>query len=578
MHTPPITRQGRKLFSAFAVVTGVFSAFLPLHFAEAASLYFYPSVSTVAVGNIVTLNVMVNSEGEAINNSETSIQFPTDLLQVISVSKSSSIFSLWVEDPNFSNTTGQVSFNGGITNPGYTGSGGQLISITFRAKKVGTASILFSDASVFANDGLGTEVLSGKSSATLTITSQVTTPPSGQVPSSILSISSPTHPDQNAWYTSKDAVVLWTLPSQAKTLQTSLDTVPHGVPHVSYTPAISRKEIKQLDDGVSYFHVRYMTATGWSAVSDYRFQIDTTPPKDLVVDTMTDKYGQVIVHMSADDSLSGIGHYALQIDRGQATIVLPDATTGAATSTLPALSGTDHVILVRAYDRAGNMIEVTRAFNPSVPSAINITSYPTSVRVGQRIVIVGQASYPHATVSVALTTDGKSIDLHNVEADENGVFRFESDPMTTSGITILWADLLNQNGDTIASSGKVSIAVQKPILIQIGSYSAELLSVLIPLLALLLLLLILIYIGWHKFFGVRRRIRKDLEQARIRVHQAFTALSKEASEELSAIEKSAKRRKLSPAEEESIAELRDTIEHMDTYIQKIVQQIEDSDL
>ena len=577
MHVFPATKNSRRLLTAFAVVAGAVSACLPLHVAEAATLYLSPAVSTVAVGNIVTLNVMVNSEGEAINNSETSIQFPTDLLQVISVSKSSSIFSLWVEDPNFSNATGQVSFNGGITNPGYTGSSGQLISITFRAKKAGTASVLFSDASVLANDGLGTEVLSGKSGATLTITSQVTAPPVGQVPPSTLTISSPTHPDQNAWYTSKDATVVWTLPSRTQTVQTSLDTVPHGVPSVSYTPAISRKEIKQIDDGVSYFHMRYMTPTGWSAVSDYRFQIDTAPPKDLAVDTTTDTYGQVIVHMSADDSLSGIGHYTLQVDHDQALVVLPDAT-GAATSTLPALSGTDHVILVQAYDRAGNMIEATRTFNPNVPSAINLTSYPTSVRVGQRIAIVGQASYPHATVSIALTTDGKSIDLHTVEADENGAFRFEGDPMTTSGIYILWADLLNQKGDTIASSGKVSIAVQKPILIEIGSYSAELLSVLIPLLGLLLLLLILIYIGWHKFFGVRRRIKKDLEQARVRAHQAFTTLSKEASDQLSAIEKSAKRRKLSPAEEKSIEELRATIEHVDAYIQKMVQQIEDSDL
>ncbi len=139
----------------------------------AATLFISPSSSSVTSGNIFTVNVIVNTEGQSINTSDAIIQFPTDILQVVSVSKGSSIFSLWVEDPNFSNTTGQISFNGGIANPGYLGNYGQLVSITFQAKKAGSASILFSDSSVRANDGLGTDVLSTKVGAKFTITAPV---------------------------------------------------------------------------------------------------------------------------------------------------------------------------------------------------------------------------------------------------------------------------------------------------------------------------------------------------------------------------------------------------------------------
>ena len=83
----------------------IFTAFF-LSFTEqalAATLSFSPSTANVSVGNIVSVKVVVNTLGEAINNAEVNIQFPSDLLEVVSVSKSSSVFSLWVEEPIFSN-------------------------------------------------------------------------------------------------------------------------------------------------------------------------------------------------------------------------------------------------------------------------------------------------------------------------------------------------------------------------------------------------------------------------------------------------------------------------------------------
>ena len=571
----------KTFLSACLVVSGMFAALLPLHAAHAAALSLSPAVSSVAAGNIITLTVAVDAQGTAINNSSATIQFPTDLLQVISVSKSSSIFSLWVEDPSFSNVAGEVSYNGGITNPGYAGSYGQIISITFRAKKAGVASVLFSDPSVLANDGLGTDVLTGTGGTTLTITSpNIVTTPSSPIPSgpSAPVITSSTHPDQNAWYAVTDAVLEWKLPSRVTTVQTGLDTDPNGLPHVSYTPAIVKKELTKLPDGVSYFHLRYLTASGWSPVATYRLQIDTVPPTNLVVNTLTDVYGQIIVHMHADDSLSGIGHYSMLVDHGTSAIVLSDPTTGAATTTLPALSGTGHTISVQAFDRAGNMIQTMQALNPSNPSAIKITDYPSSIKVGGTIAIAGQASYPNATVSVSLTTDSKTIATRTVQADANGVFHFESDAISTPGIAVVWADLQNQQGDTIASSEKESITIRQPILIQIGSFSTELLSVLVPLIALLFLLVGLIYLGWHKFFRMRARLRRDLEQAKVRVHEAMNTLSKEAGAELAAIEKSAKIRGLTPAEERAADDLRATIARIDAYVAKLMQKIEDTDL
>jgi len=99
--------------------------FVPIVFwagsVDAATLYFIPSSGNIAVGDIFTVNVYVNTKGVAVNNTEAVINFPPDLLSVASVNRTGSIFNLWVEEPSFSNTGGTVIFNGGLPTPGFNG-------------------------------------------------------------------------------------------------------------------------------------------------------------------------------------------------------------------------------------------------------------------------------------------------------------------------------------------------------------------------------------------------------------------------------------------------------------------------
>lgn len=167
----------KKIFNFYFVLSllVITSAFFPVK-TFAASLSLLPSPSTVSVGNIVSVKVYVNTESKYINNADATIQFPTDIVDVLSVTKNSSIFTLWVEEPNFSNSNGTITFNGGLPNPGYNGGSGYIATITFKAKKQGTASIIFTDGAVRANDGLGTDILSSKNGGIIQITAPVVTP------------------------------------------------------------------------------------------------------------------------------------------------------------------------------------------------------------------------------------------------------------------------------------------------------------------------------------------------------------------------------------------------------------------
>jgi len=168
--------------------------------AHAATLSTSPSAQTVSTGSTVTVRVVVNSAGQSINAVSGGVTFSNNLLTLTSISKAGSLVSLWAQAPSYSNSAGTASFQGVILN-GFTGSG-TILTLTFKAKAPGTAAVSLSsdNSSVLLNDGNGTNVLSGTSGDTITITpasnAQPSKPAQPVVP--VVIPSSPATPVQNA--------------------------------------------------------------------------------------------------------------------------------------------------------------------------------------------------------------------------------------------------------------------------------------------------------------------------------------------------------------------------------------------
>jgi len=141
-----------------------------------ASIFISPGAPKVNVGDVFEVSVYVKSTDQAINACEAEISFPTDKLEVLSVSSKNSIFNLMVQNPTFSNKTGAIGFSGVVLNPGFTGASGRMITLSFKAKNPGTAKLNFNSAQVLANDGLGTDILSVANSALVTIGQKVPEP------------------------------------------------------------------------------------------------------------------------------------------------------------------------------------------------------------------------------------------------------------------------------------------------------------------------------------------------------------------------------------------------------------------
>jgi len=135
----------------------------------AATLGFSPPTLSRAVGSTFSVLVYVSNAGQPMNAASGIVSFPTDKLGVVGISKTNSVMNLWVEEPTFSNTEGKVNFEGIVLNPGYAGNQGTIITITFRTKSAGKASLGFSSGTILANDGTGTNILTSLGTASVSI-------------------------------------------------------------------------------------------------------------------------------------------------------------------------------------------------------------------------------------------------------------------------------------------------------------------------------------------------------------------------------------------------------------------------
>lgn len=137
----------------------LFLTFLPVY-SQAASLFVSPQSGVHEVGSTFPVDVLVNSSDIAFNAVSGKLSFPATFLEVVSITKSKSSISLWVQEPSFSNIDGDISFEGVMLNPGYKGSAGNVVTINFRVKKAGEAKLNFLNGEILANDGIGTSILS----------------------------------------------------------------------------------------------------------------------------------------------------------------------------------------------------------------------------------------------------------------------------------------------------------------------------------------------------------------------------------------------------------------------------------
>jgi Cohesin domain len=350
----------------------------------AADVVLAPSTGSYGVGQTFTAAVRVQPAGANVNAVEAALKFDPKVLSVVSISKDGSAFSLWTTEPAFSNSAGTVTFGGGSPTPFTAAS--TLVTITFRTVSEGTAAVTFSNASVLAADGRGTDVFKNSTPGSFTIAAASTPPPSTpttpttpttqpeaeeESEEAIIVGDPPRAPeagsqvflDPEVWYKETDGLFTWQVPfdvtAVAIEIATSVENVPSKNKNAIYDPPVDDFIINKglVTDGEQYFSIQYQNQVGWGAVLNRKLRIDTTPPEAFTIDVgpSNSSTGFPLLTFEAVDVTSGIEYYEMTVHDKEPFKITPDqAKIG---YLLNELEDGTYTVKVDAYDKAGNKRE-----------------------------------------------------------------------------------------------------------------------------------------------------------------------------------------------------------------------------
>jgi len=599
-----IARKGKSNFAKFLIFS-CFFVFLILSFrvfaAQAASLYFSPSSGSYNVGDTFSVSVYVSSADQPMNAAQGTITFPMNKLEVANLFKSGSIISFWVQEPQYTNSEGTVSFEGIVTNPGFTGSSGKVFTINFRVKNSGGANLKILSGSVLANDGQGTQILKsvGEANFALELKSLSPAPESTTISQTAGTpaapkISSPTHPEPDKWYLNKNPKFTWALTNDISVVRVLYNKFPASTPIVEYKPSISEKDLNDLSDGQWYFHTQLQNNNGWGSISHFRFQIDTQPPapfKIKFIDGPGTDNPRPAISFFTTDSLSGIDHYSVKIGDGDFFDISSELVSQSAPYILPRQFPGKHTVLVKAVDKAGNYtVDSAEFIIKPIPAPI-ITDYPKQIAEGDPLIISGKA-IPNSTITLFLkTVDNGKVLSKNIKSDKNGFFNLvwqitEKDGGTATAENIfnlsfknrpysLWAEAVDDRGALSERSEIHTLIIKKGPLETFLTTSLVYLVIIVSTLAIILLVIYLIMQFWRKYVELHKRIKKGSQEPEAAISEYFGVLLKNIRSYLRLLEGAKTRKELLQRKKEIIVQIKNDLDSIEVLILKEIKDLEE---
>lgn len=524
--------------------------------AAGATLSFSPSSASKKVGDVFSVSVLVNSGGgQGINASDATITFDKNLLSVKSTSYDSSIFELWTTKPTFSNSGATINYSGGLPGgpgKGYSGSAGTIMTVSFVALAAGEATVKFSAASVLANDGQGTNILSGNSSAKYTITEKSAEPPKPEtkpekkpetkpevkpaetVNSGIIppppKVKSGTHPDENVWYNNANPEYEWKLLADVSSVSFLLDQSTSTDPGNKSDGINELKKFENIPDGTNYFHVKFQNKNGWGPTTNFKTLIDITPPDEVVISILNgdDKTNpQPKLQFSTQDFTSGLEKYRFILNGEMKEVSVTDYNK--APYEFPVLKPGLHKISVAAIDRAGNTSSSTKEFMIEALKAPVITEMAKVIDKGDELAIQGTSFYPDSVIKIYIAKEGdkegKDTKIIETKTDPDGNWTYFQRNELDKGIFHIWAKVVDYRGAESYESMKKTLTVQSPSLVCAYGW-----WIVFGLLMLILMLGgFIFYLKHTNRLQKERAIRESRELER-RLNEIFSALKEEVNE------------------------------------------------
>ncbi|HZX49572.1 MAG TPA: cohesin domain-containing protein [Candidatus Paceibacterota bacterium] len=144
----------------------IVSLFLPfLAQANAFALVFSPVEDTYSAGDTFVVEILVDTQNQDVNAVAAYVDYPSDLLSVVSMDMKDAPFMFIVEQ-NYG--AGKIAISGGTPTPGFNGVY-RVATIEFQAIEPGDATLSFTGDSAVLLDSDNTNILQGQPQATVRI-------------------------------------------------------------------------------------------------------------------------------------------------------------------------------------------------------------------------------------------------------------------------------------------------------------------------------------------------------------------------------------------------------------------------
>lgn len=268
----------------------------------------------VRTGEIVPIQIQLDSVGFKVNAVEVQLEYQAEQLQAIYATREQSVMTLWPEAPSWS-TPGVIHLSGGRPG-GLYASNAAIATIYFRARSSGafTLSINAAKTAAYLHDGLGTRLPLTMEQTTLDVASDL-------VPG--LELISTTHPTPEFWSHGHEAHIGWSV--EAGTEYSYLfGQDPFATPDDTPEKELGSVEYRELEDGIYYFTIKSRARGGfWSPVIQRRFLIDGTAPDAFSIQLLPPSTvgGQHVIAWQAADALSGIAETHARVGGKEVGIV-----------------------------------------------------------------------------------------------------------------------------------------------------------------------------------------------------------------------------------------------------------------
>ncbi|MCK5061357.1 hypothetical protein KAR28_02310 [Candidatus Parcubacteria bacterium] len=548
--------------------------------AGGATLFVSPGSGTYTINKSFSMKVMVDSNGGVgINAAEGTIKYDPSYLSISKVTDTNSIFKLWTSDPSYSNSAGTITFGGG--SPGsYTGSAGEIFSVTFTAKKAGVANVTWSAGVVLAADGKGTNVFNGFGNAKYTIQAaaeeekrEETKEETKEEPKGILpplpEVSSVSHPQGDTWYSDNEPEFAWKILSDLTGVSFEITDKAIDDPGEENDGIIENIKLESQEDGEWHFHIKYQNRFGWGQIAHKKLLIDTTPPKDFII--VLDNDGDVTnptpkLVFSTTDETSGISHYQLDIGLESARVSKEEMNKGYY-KTQPLAPG-DYEASVAAVDLAGNIASSTLKFSIDPLKAPIITSLPKIHNRKDDLIIRGTSFYPNVTVRLYIGSDNEEEETMtaDISTDNEGNWTYFYKGKIDKGTYEVWARIFDERGAQSLDSTRHIMTVVSPSII--AAYCSW-----IMILLLLVIAGLILYIFYQRkeYREEKLRILTETEEVKSRLGKIFAALREEIDELIILADK---KPGMSESERRVKEKLQESLDISEEFISKEVEDVE----